>query len=211
MKTDFAEFLGTFMLMVAGTGTMALTNADPLTIGLAFGGMFAVATYALAPFTLGEFNPAISIALAIKHQLTWTQTVYHIFAQLFGAILSSGFIYLATISLGNSGMNIGQTTSDLTWPMLVLVEALFTFLLVFVYLQVKDAKPRLAGLLNGLTLTTLYVSGYALTGPALNPARSIGPALYVGGEAFLQLGFYLLATVIGAVLAAYVQRTLNRK
>ncbi|WP_282803507.1 MIP/aquaporin family protein [Secundilactobacillus kimchicus] len=209
MKTYVAEFLGTFMVVATGTATMALTNADPLTIGLAFGGTYAVAYYAFNGLTLGEFNPAVSLALAINHQLKWAEMIGHVLAQILGAILASGFVYLSAINLGTTGSNIGQTTSNLTDPMILLVEGLLTFFVVLVYLRVNPTETSGAALINGLVIVALSVAAYSLTGPALNPARAIGPAVYVGGKALFQLGDYVLAGLIGSVCAAIIHRLLK--
>lgn len=208
MKANFIEFLGTFILVLAGTATMSLTNADPLTIGVAFGGAYAVVYFAFAAETLGEYNPAVSIALAINKKLKWADATYHIIAQIFGAILASGLVYFGALNLGTSGSSIGQTTSNLDWSLILMVEALLTFLVVLIYLQLRDSGTGYAAVFNGFLIIALCVCAYSLTGPALNPARAIGPAVYVGGKAFTQLWIYVLGGVIGGICAAYAHRFL---
>lgn len=202
MKNYLAEFLGTYVLVTVGTGTIALTNADPLTVSLAFGLTFVVCAYTFGTYSGGHFNPAITLGMAIDHQLSWQKTLWYIVAQLVAGIGAAATVRAAVVTTGGAANFIGQTTTKVDDVSLVVIEAVLTTMLVLVYLMTKHQHQNFGGLINGFALTVLYTAGYNLTGPGLNPARSLGPALFAGGASLDQLWLYVLGPIIGAVVAA---------
>jgi aquaporin Z len=132
-------------------------------------------------------------------------------AQLVGAILGSGLLrmLLSMTDLGTD--NLAQTTySDISTAGAFVVETLLTFILVFVVLSVTSKKGETSynGLAIGLTLTMLHFIGVPLTGMSVNPVRSISPAIFVGGDAMSQLWLYILAPLVGGIIAAFVAKFL---
>jgi aquaporin Z len=206
LRRYIAEFLGTFSLILIGTGTAALTNADPLTISLAFGLTFAAMATIFQPFTDGQFNPAITLGQALNGKLPWTEALWVVLSQLIGAILASGLVRILALNLGNASNALGQTTSRLDWPVVLLTEGILTMILVLGFLILDDTDHPLAGLFNGILLAALTLVGYGLTGPALNPARALAPALYVGSDAIAQVWLYIVGPLLGAVVAAGINR-----
>lgn len=211
MKNYIAEFLGTYVLVAVGTGTIALTNADPLTVSLAFGLTFMVCAYTFGNYSGGHFNPAITVGMAIDHQISWPVSFWYIIAQLAAGIGAAATVRAAVVATGGAANFIGQNTTKVDDVSLVVIEAVLTTMLVLVYLMTKKQHQALGGLINGFALTVISMAGYNLTGPGLNPARSLGPALFAGDASLAQLWLYILGPIIGAGIAALLMMIFNRE
>ena len=214
MQKLAAEAFGTFVLVLIGCGVAVTTDGNVITTGLAFGLTVMFMVYALGRISGGHFNPAVSIGAAIGGRVTWRDAGSYIGAQFVGAIVAG--LVLMVLFLGLDGFEAFDPSDPLgtngfsegpydyaVWAAL-LVELLMTFLFVVVILAVTDTRnehPALAPLAIGVSLAMIHFMLIPLTGTSVNPARSLGPALFSGGDWIVQVWPFLIAPVIGAALA----------
>lgn len=210
MRKYLAEFLGTFMLVFIGTGSVVIAKGGTLTIGLAFGLAITMMAYAVGGVSGGNFNPGVSIAMMINKRLEIKDGIFYIIAQALGAIVASAIISIYVSALGLPTDSLGQTDfPNITVAQAFGFETLITFLFVLVILMVTSKKygnSQMAPLAIGITLGFLIIVALNLTGGSLNAARSLGPALFAGGSALSHYWVYLLAPTLGAIIAAFVGR-----
>ena len=202
LRTEAAEALGTFFLVLAG-GAAILAGQGALAVSLAFGCAVAVMVYALGHVSGAHFNPAITLGFAATRHFPWRRVPTYLLAQAAGAVAAAFTLRLLP---GPLAAVATQVRPGLGLPTAVLVEALASFLLAFVIIAVatdKRVASGAAGLAIGLTVTVNSLWAGPLTGASTNPARSLGPALASGVLANLAL--YLTVPVVGACLgmAAY--------
>ncbi|MCC6236641.1 MAG: aquaporin [Dehalococcoidia bacterium] len=200
-----AEFVGTFTLIFAGVGAvLASQGTNLVAIGLAHGLAIAVMGSALGHVSGGVFNPALTVGLWVTRRLAALDAVSYIVIQLLGGIAAAFTLTLIFDATMVSQVKLGtpQLASGVTEAQGILVEALMTFFLVIaVFGTAIDSRgPKLGALLIGLTITMDIAMGGGLTGAAMNPARSLGPAL-VSGTMGDQL-VYWVGPILGAVAAA---------
>lgn len=198
-----AECIGTFVLVLFGTGTAVIGGGVEgigiLGIAMAFGLSIVAMAYSIGTISGCHVNPALSIAMFINKRMTAEELAYYIVAQILGALL--GTVTLVTI-LKSSGMtlsNLGQNSfSNLGASGSFLVEFVLTFVFILVIITVTGKKgiPNLAGIVIGLTLVLVHLFGISLTGTSVNPARSFAPALFAGGEAISQLWVFIIAPIL---------------
>ncbi len=220
-----AEALGTACLVFFGVGTATLSfgfaltastrTAGVLTTALAFGLVLLVLAYALGPISGCHVNPAVTIGFLVARRISVTEAIGYWIAQIIGAIVGAGILRgmfagasgysTKSVGLGTDGWGT-QSMVHLSAGGAFLAEVVLTFLFVFVVLAVtrKAAWPQLGGVAIGLALATVHLIGIPLTGTSVNPARSIGPALFVGGTALNQLWLFIVAPLVGGVVAALV-------
>ena len=210
-----AEALGTFVLVFFGCGSVVFANnsgggADYVAVGFTFGLAVMLMAYAVGRISGGHFNPAVSVGAAMGGRMSWKQVPVYVGSQLGGAIVAglALFVLLQGFenfdSEGNMGQNFfGDEGSGYAWWAAFLLELILTLLFVLVILAVTDARfehPALAPLAIGLTLTAIHFVAIPATGTSVNPARSIGPALFAGGDAIIQLWLFILAPLVGGAL-----------
>lgn len=208
-KRCFAEFFGTMMLVLFACGVAAVTgctgeaNSAYLLTALAFGAVLCVLVYAVGGISGCHINPAVSFAFFLCGKLDgWSLLAYTV-AQTFGGIAGAGVLRLLlgeASALGANGLYQGSVAQTL------LAEGILTFFFVFTVLCVAQKKEfsRVTGLVLGFSLTLVHLFGIALTGAGVNPARSLGPALFVGGESLNFVWVFWAAPLIGAFAAALV-------
>ena len=213
MKKYFAEFLGTLILVFMGCGSAMLLGCDAvgghLAVALTFGLSIVAMAYVIGDISGCHINPAVSLAMLVSKKMSVNEFVGYVVAQLIGAFV--GAVLLKTLTgfgiddltgaLGSNGVaNAGGTAGAL------IVEVILTFIFIFTILGVTSSKGKenVAGIVIGLTLTFVHIVGIPLTGTSVNPARSIGPALLAGGDALRHVWVFILAPLVGAVLAAIV-------
>lgn len=208
MKKYIAEFTGTLMLTLIACG-IAVTTGNYLGIALAFGLVVVACAYSIGNISGAHINPAVSLGFALTGQMSWAEFGKYACAQVLGAIAGSGILSIITESTKTLGAN-GYDGS--VWIAL-LVEVILTFIFVLTILGVTDKKENthVTGIVIGLTLTLVHLFGIHFTGTSVNPARSIGPALFQGGEALNQIWVFILAPMIGAALAAYFFKYILKK
>lgn len=206
-----AEALGTFLLVFVGAAT-AVTTTGNVATPLAFGLIYIVMAYAVGYLSGGHFNPAVSVGFAVGGRLSWRHAGLYAAAQVIGAFLAGLLLFLvlqgfegfeAEGSMGQNFFGEENRVEFSAWAAL-LVEFLATLLLVSVFLAVTDDRHpnrAMAPVVIGLAIVTIYFATYGMTGGGANPARSIGPGLFAGGDAVLQLWLFILAPLLGALAA----------
>lgn len=219
IKKYIAEFVGTCVLVLFGCGSAVAANAlysiqglsiplafTTLTISVAFGLCIVAMAYSIGNVSGCHINPAVSIGCFVAGRMTIKELIGYIVAQFAGG-LAGAFILSqiigSKVSLGQNGYG-DNSVLGINAPKAVLIEIILTFVFVMVILCVTS-KPEfgsVAGLVIGLTLTLIHIFGIPFTGTSVNPARSFGPAVLAGGDALKQLPVFIIAPVIGAVLAA---------
>ncbi|AXQ79754.1 aquaporin [Streptococcus chenjunshii] len=216
MKKFFAELIGTFILVFVGTSAAVFGGGSAgigiTGIALAFGLTIVASAYSIGTVSGAHLNPAVSIALFINKRINSKDLLIYICAQIIGALLGSFTLQVLIANIGVVTDNLGQNLfNGVNAVGAFLVETILTFIFVLVIVTVTSAKKgnaNLAGLIIGLTLTLIHFVGIPLTGMSANPARSLAPALLTGGDALGQLWVFILAPILGAVLAALVGRYL---
>ena len=218
-----AEFIGTFWLVLGGCGSAVLAAAYPeLGIGftgvsLAFGLTVLTGAYALGPISGGHFNPAVSVGLWAGGRFPASQLLPYIVAQVAGAVAAAGVLFViasgkADFSLagGFAANGYGEHSPgqySMAAAMLTEVVMTFMFLIVILGATHKRAPVGFAGLAIGLMLTLIHLISIPVTNTSVNPARSTGPALFVGGWATAQLWMFWVAPIVGAALAGFFYKS----
>jgi aquaporin Z len=216
-KKYAAEFIGTATLVFMGCGSAVIAGEKVgfLGIALAFGLSVLVMVYAIGPISGCHINPAITIAMLTAGKIKSMDAVAYIVAQCLGGILGAAvLLQVVERRLGYSlaANGLGQNGYGLHSPMgyslagCLAAEIILTALFLFVIFGAtsKNAPQGFAGLAIGLSLTLIHIVGIPITGTSVNPARSLGPALMVGGDALSQVWLFVLAPVVGGILAAVV-------
>ena len=222
MKDDLkkygAELLGTFVLVLIGCGSAVIAGDKIGFAGISFA--FGLAVLAMV-YTIGNIsgchiNPAISIAMLTAGKMKWKDTIFYIIAQCIGAIIAAAILW--AIATGKSGYSLAnglgqngygaQSPGGYSLIACLIAEIVLTmvFLLVIFGSTSKKAPEGFAGLSIGLALVFIHLVGIPITGTSVNPARSLGPAVFVGGAALSQLWLFWVAPLIGGVLAAIIWR-----
>jgi aquaporin Z len=218
-KVYAAEMLGTFALVLFGCGSAVIAGAQIgfLGISLAFGVTVMVMVYAIGHISGCHINPAISISMLAAGKLSGKDTVFYVIMQCIGAIMASAVLYLIAIGqpdysievngLGQNGFDT-HSPGGYALPACFVAEVVLTmmFLLVIFGCTSRDAPKGFAGISIGMSLVLIHLMGIPITGTSVNPARSLGPALFVGGDAMTQLWLFWVAPIIGGILAAFVWR-----
>ena len=222
MKKYFAECIGTFVLTLLGCGTaMFLGCGEPAGVvgtAIAFGLTVVAMAYTIGNISGCHINPAITFAVALSGRMSWKDACGYWVGQLIGGIIAGAILLLLTKvvaapdltgGLGTNGVaNAGGVGGAL------LVEFIATFIFVLVVLGATDDKlgaGKPAGLAIGLTLILVHLVCINLTGTSVNPARSIGPALFAGGDALKDVWVFIVAPMAGAALSACVWKCLAKE
>jgi aquaporin Z len=236
MKKFCAELIGTFSLVLFGCGAAVIAGktipatilADApagigvLGIALAFGLSVVVMAYAIGPISGCHINPAITISMLVAGKISGKDSVSYIIAQLIGATLGSAVLYaiqkgspgfeLGEYALGANGWGPGYLGNYSTGSAFI-TEVIMTFLFLFVIFATtsKLGNSNMAGLAIGLTLVLIHLLSIHVTGTSVNPARSFGPAIFAGGKALSQLWLFIVAPLVGGVVAALVWQGIFEK
>ena len=208
-KRFIAESTGTFILVFMGTGAIVFgDHASLLSIAVAFGFAVAAGIFITKDISGGHFNPAVSLAMALDGRLTWKAFLTDLVAQVFGALLGSG----AVVILSGFGNTYGSTLWDPSYSLfsVFMMEVILTFVLVLVIMTASKNKAlsHMMGIVVAITLISLILVGGPMTGASLNPARSLAPALFEGGDALSSLWLYLTAPLLGAIAASFFSRVI---
>jgi len=218
-----AEFIGTLWLVLGGCGSAVLAAAFPdvgigLTgVSLAFGLTVLTMAYAVGPVSGGHFNPAVSFGLWAAGRFPGNQLVPYIVVQVLGAVAGSAILFV--IASGKAGFDLGAGFAangygehspggySLVSALVTEVVMTFGFLIVIIGATHQRAPVGFAGIAIGLALTLIHLVSIPVTNTSVNPARSTGPALFVGGWALQQLWLFWIAPIAGALLAGWLSRT----
>ena len=223
MKKFICEFIGTAVLVLFGCVSAAIAGSTLGTLGiaLAFGLSIVAMAYVIGNVTGCHINPAVSLAMLINKKMTAKEFVLYVVAQVLGALAGAGLLYaiitccgmdVATVGLGANGFGEASAVG-LNMVGAILVEVILTFVFIYTILGVTsdDKKSAVAGIVIGLTLIFVHIMGIPLTGTSVNPARSLAPALLLGGKALEQVWVFIVAPFIGSALAAVAFKGLNKE
>lgn len=222
-RKAIAEMLGTFWLVLGGVGSAVIAGdrIGASGVALAFGLSVLTAIYAMGHISGGHLNPAVTVGLAASGRFPWRDVLPYVMAQLLGAILASAVVLALaqstmtgySPSLGGLGANgFGEhSPGGFSLSGTLLLEIVMTFFFLYVILGVTSRRglKSFAGLAIGLCLTLIHLVGIPVDNLSVNPARSTGPALFVGGWALSQLWLFWVAPLIGAALAGLLARKLD--
>jgi aquaporin Z len=217
-----AEFLGTLWLVLGGCGSAVLAASFPevgiglLGVSFAFGLSVLTMAYAVGHVSGGHFNPAVTVGLCTASRFPGKEVIPYILAQVAGAIAGAAALYV--IATGKAGFDVSAgfasngyanySPGGYSLGAALVAEILMTFFFLIVILGAtsKRAPQAMAGLTIGLALTLIHLVTIPVTNTSVNPARSTGPAIFVGGWAIRQLWLFWLAPIIGAALAGVAYR-----
>ena len=221
-----AEFIGTFWLVLGGCGSAVLAAGFPqvgiglLGVSLAFGLTVLTMAYAIGHISGCHLNPAVTVGLATGGRFSWSEVVPYMIAQVLGAIAAAALLYL--IASGKAGFDLAgglasngygeHSPGRYSLGAAFVTELVMTFMFLMIILGVTDrrAPQGFAPLAIGLALTLIHLVSIPVTNTSVNPARSTGPALIVGGWALEQLWLFWIAPLAGAALAGALSRLAGR-
>jgi len=222
MKKYLAEMIGTMVLVLMGCGSAVFAGSIAATVGAGVGTLgvaiaFGLAVVAMA-YTIGHIsgchiNPAITLGVFLSGRMSGKDAGMYMIFQVIGAIIGSAVLF----ALVSTGTHQGPTStgsngfSDGAMWQAFIAETVFTLIFVLVVLGTTSKKGAgsFAGLAIGLSLILVHIVCIPITGTSVNPARSIGPALFEGGEALKQLWLFIVAPFLGAVLAAFTWKVID--
>jgi len=227
MKKYSAEFLGTLVLTLFGCGSAALSGGIDgklgiLGIALAFGLSIVAMAYVIGGVSGCHINPAVTLGVLINKGISFKDAVCYWIAQFLGGIAGAALLVaiiktanigsVTDIGLGANGYG-GLSYVGISMGGAFLVEVILTFVFVFTVLGVtsNEKTSNIAGIVIGLTLAFVHILGIPLTGTSVNPARSFGPALLLGGEALRQVWVFIAAPLVGGALAAIIYKLIVKK
>ena len=219
MRKYIAEFIGTCTLVLFGCGIAVVSGGNLVATSFAFGLAIVASAYAIGNISGCHVNPAVSLAMLIQGKLSLKEFGFYVLAQVLGAFAGTGILYLVltntdlgTLALGANGY-ASLSATNITLLGAIVVEVVLTFIFIYTILGVTSdkSKSNIAGLVIGLTLTFVHLLGIRLTGTSVNPARSLAPAVFLGGEALKQVWVFIVAPFVGSALAAIVFKYLNKE
>ena len=223
MKRYISELIGTLVLVLFGCGSAAIAGSalGAVGIALAFGLSIVAMAYVIGDISGCHINPAVSIGMWIDGRLETKDLIIYITFQCIGAIIAIAILVAiinsapslggyATTGLGQNGFGSASSVGiDVVGA--IIVEIILTFVFVFTVLGVtkKAENSAVAGIVIGLTLAFVHIMGIPLTGTSVNPARSLAPALFLGGQALNQVWVFILAPIVGAIIAGFLYKGLT--
>jgi aquaporin Z len=217
MKKYLAELIGTMTLVLMGCGSAVFAGAaqpfssvGTLGVAFAFGLSIVAMAYSIGKVSGCHINPAVTLGMLISKRISGKDAAMYMVFQVVGAILGSAILYVLAKDSGSTTTLTGANGYTNLVPAFV-AETVFTFIFVLVILGVtsKGALNNFAGLAIGLTLVLIHIVCIPITGTSVNPARSIGPAIFEGAHALSQLWLFIVAPFLGAVIAAVVWKVID--
>lgn len=217
MKRSVAEMVGTFWLVFGGCGSAVLAAAFPglgigfVGVALAFGLTVLTMVYAIGPISGAHLNPAVSCGLWSAGRFPAKEVPYYIISQVIGGVIGAAILY--TIASGRPGFSLSDgfaangygehSPGGYSLGSCIVAEVVLTFMFLFIILGAtsRRAPSGFAGIAIGLSLTLIHLIGIPVTNLSVNPARSTGPAVFVGGWALAQLWLFWVAPIVGAIVA----------
>jgi len=222
IRKGIAEFVGTALLVILGCGTVAALNTYMTNLGsialpflllamaLAFGLTLTALVYTIGKVSGCHVNPAVSIACLIDGRMSVIECISYVICQFLGSCLGAEVLVLifnSNSTLGTNGYgDLSALSTVTTLPVALAVEVILTFIFVLVVLSTTKKENNYAGIIIGLTLTLVHIFGLPFTGTSVNPARSFGVAVLAGGTAFEQVWVFIVAPIVGGILAALFYR-----
>ena len=224
MKKYFAELIGTLVLVLIGCGSAVIAGQYIGFAGIAFAFGLAVLAmvYAIGSISGCHINPAITVAMLVAGKIKGRDAIFYIIFQCIGAIIGAALIW--AIASGNAGFSLDGTglgqngygdSSPAGYGLAAgfIAEVVLTAVFLFAIFGAthKDAPKGFAGIAIGFTLVLIHLVGIPITGTSVNPARSLGPAVIVGGDALAQLWLFIVAPIIGGIIAALIWKYVFEK
>ncbi len=227
IRKYIAEFIGTAVLVIFGCGSAVGLNAllnnqavlvplafSTVGISLAFGLVIVAMAYSVGNVSGCHINPAVSLGMLVAGKMSLQDFIGYVISQLLGGIAGAAvlMLILGGTDLGLGANGYGEASAlGASMAQALAIEVVLTFVFVFAILGVtsKAQNSSVAGIVIGLTLTLVHILGVPFTGTSVNPARSLGPALLMGGDALSQVWVFILAPLMGAAIAAIVFRLLQ--
>lgn len=226
MKKYIAEAFGTFVLVFFGVGSAVLAGggvglADPINItgiSLAFGISVVAMAYSIGHVSGAHLNPAVSLGAFVAGRLPMADLIGYVVAQVAGAILAALIVFIivqtqiggydvGASGMGQNGWGAGYGAEyGMVGAFVFELVATAVFIIVILGVTGEGGNATMAGLAIGLTLTMIHLVGITISGTSVNPARSIGPALFVGGTALAQLWLFIVAPLAGAAIGALLHK-----
>jgi aquaporin Z len=213
-----AEFLGTALLvfLAVGSAVVGIDTIGEFGVAFAFGLTLLALAYAIGPISGCHINPAVTLGVLLSKGMTTTEAAYYWVVQFAGGIAGAAVLQLLTSGFGDVtdqtgvlGANDYGATISLGGALVLEVLLTFTFVAVILLVTGKAATPGFAGLAIGLSLTAVHLIGIPLTGTSVNPARSLGPALFAGGEPLAHVWLFIVAPLIGGAIAVFAVRGIS--
>ncbi|MCL2392612.1 MAG: MIP family channel protein [Oscillospiraceae bacterium] len=214
-KKYCAEFIGTAVLVFMGCGAAVFlgveTSGGHLAVALAFGLSIVAMAYVIGSVSGCHINPAVSLGALLDKRINGKDFIGYVIAQVLGAIAGAAVLFaMSSIAgrdfTGGLGANAVANAGGIGGGILIEVILTFIFVLTILGVTADSSKGGVAGIVIGLTLTFVHIVGIPLTGTSVNPARSIGPALFAGGNALAELWVFIVGPLVGAALAACVYK-----
>ena len=217
MKKYIAEFLGTLVLVLFGTGIAVVSGGDLVATSLAFGLAIVACAYVIGNISGCHVNPAVSLAMLISKKISAKDFICYVVAQVLGAIAGTAILFfiLSNTNLGTTALGANfygeLSANNISLLAAIVTEIVLTFVFIYTILGVTSDKDKssIAGVVIGLTLTFVHLIGIPLTGTSVNPARSLAPAIFLGGEALKQIWVFIVFPLVGGALAAFTYKYLN--
>jgi aquaporin Z len=217
VKKYSAELIGTLALVLIGCGSAVIAGNFIGFYGIAFAfGLTVLAmVYAIGNISGCHINPAITLAMLVAGKIKGKDAVFYIIAQCIGGIIGAGILWaiasgnpdfsLAKTGLGQNGFGI-HSPAGYSLAACFIAEVVLTALFLFVIFgSTHERAPKgFAGIAIGFTLVLIHLVGIPITGTSVNPARSLGPAVFVGGDALTQIWLFIVAPIIGGIIAAII-------
>lgn len=217
MKKYLSELIGTMVLVLMGCGSAVFAGTDQpfaavgtLGVAFAFGLSVVAMVYTIGKISGCHINPAITLGMLLAKKISGKDAGMYMLFQVIGAIIGSSILYFLAKDSGSTTTLTGANGYTNLVPAFV-AETVFTFIFLLVVFgsTSKGAPNQFAGLAIGLTLVLVHIVCIPVTGTSVNPARSIGPALFQGGEALSQLWLFIVAPFLGAALAAFTWKVID--
>lgn len=215
LKKYIAEFIGTFVLVFFACGTAAVLGCKTsspdvayMLTALAFGLVIVAMAYSIGNISGCHINPAVSIAMLVSGKMTISDFAGYVIAQFAGAIAGAA----ALMGVIGKDLGLGQNglyNNDIVASLIIEVILTFVFVIAILGVTSKIENGAVAGIVIGLTLTLVHIFGIYFTGTSVNPARSFGPALFMGGDALANVWVFIVAPLVGGALAAIVYKFLS--
>lgn len=212
VREALAEFLGTMLLVLFGVGTavFGIQSVGPLAVCFAFGLTLLALAYAIGPTSGCHINPAVTLGVLLRGGIDLPKALIYWVVQFLGGIAGAAILKLMVSGFGKvkdqtGGLGTNNWGEHISAGGAFVLEIFLTFLLVLVVLLVtgRAGAPGFAGLAIGVSLVVIHTVGISLDGTSVNPARSLGPALFNGGDSLSHVWLFIVAPLIGAALAAF--------
>lgn len=219
MRKYFAEFVGTLVLVLFGTGIAVVSGGDLVATALAFGLAIIAEAYVIGDISGCHVNPAVSLAMLMSKKMDIRDFYGYVSAQVLGAIVGSAILILilAGTDIGTASLGANYygelSANGINLISALATEVILTAVFVYTILGVTDDPKyaNIAGIVIGLTLTFVHLIGIPLTGTSVNPARSIAPAIFLRGDALTQVWVFIAGPLLGGAFAAILFKYLNKE